>query len=143
MSFRICFLVIFLIIIVDAIRQIAENVRIPVIANGGSNDIECYEDIEKFQNACGSTSVMIGRGAQKNVSIFRKEGLIPIDQLVTEYLKLCIDYDNSVVNTKYSIQKIHKYNGDKIEHKKFSREFENATELRQIWWVCVCVCVWN
>lgn len=84
---------------------------------------------------------MIGRGAQKNVSIFRKEGLIPIDQLVTEYLKLCIDYDNSVVNTKYSIQKIHKYNGDKIEHKKFSREFENATELRQIWWVCVCVCL--
>lgn len=82
---------------------------------------------------------MIARMAQKNVSIFRKEGLIPIDQLVPAYLKLCIDYDNSVENTKYSIQKIHKYNGDKIEHKKFSREFENATELRQIWYVCV----WN
>lgn len=82
---------------------------------------------------------MIARFAQKNVSIFRKEGLIPINQLVPEYLKLCIDYDNSVENTKYAIQKIHKYNGDKIERKKFSREFENSTELSQIWYVCVCV----
>lgn len=76
---------------------------------------------------------MLARVAQKNVSIFRKDGLIALDQLVPEYLKLCIDYDNSVTNTKYSIQKMHKYNGDKIEHKKYSREFENATELRQIW----------
>lgn len=130
-------LIIIFFIIIDAIRRIAESVRIPVIANGGSNDIECYADIEKFKNACGSTSVMIARMAQRNVSIFRKEGLIPIDQLVPAYLKLCIDYDNSLENTKYSIQKIHKNNGDKIEHKKFSREFENATELRQIWCVCV------
>lgn len=61
-------------IIQDAIRQIAESVRIPVIANGGSNDIHSYEDIEKFRTECGATSVMIARAAQKNVSIFRKEG---------------------------------------------------------------------
>lgn len=58
----------------DAIRQIAQNLRIPVIANGGSDDIHCYDDIEKFRDECGATSVMIARGVQKNVSIFRKEG---------------------------------------------------------------------
>lgn len=63
-----------LLCILDAIRQIAEQLKIPVIANGGSNDIECYEDIEKFRNDCGASSVMIARGVQKNISIFRKEG---------------------------------------------------------------------
>lgn len=58
----------------DAIRQIAESVRIPVIANGGSNEIESFEDVEKFRDECGATSVMVARAAQKNVSIFRKEG---------------------------------------------------------------------
>lgn len=58
----------------DAIRRIAESVRIPVIANGGSDEIHCYEDIEKFKNECGVTSVMIARAAQKNISIFRREG---------------------------------------------------------------------
>lgn len=58
----------------DAIRQIAENLKIPVIANGGSDDIQCFDDIEKFRNDCGAASVMIARGVQKNVTIFRKEG---------------------------------------------------------------------
>lgn len=104
-----------------------------MIANGGSNDIECYDDIEKFRKECGATSVMIARAAQKNVSIFRKDGLIPIDVVIPEYLKLCIDYDNSLVNTKYAIQKFHKYNGNRIEKLKFSREFEDAAEMHQIW----------
>lgn len=46
-----------------------------MIANGGSDEIETYDDIEKFKTACGSTSVMIARKAQQNVSIFRKEGI--------------------------------------------------------------------
>lgn len=60
----------------DAIRQIVESVRIPVIANGASNEIESFEDIEQFRNDCGAASVMIARAAQKNISIFRKEGEI-------------------------------------------------------------------
>lgn len=58
----------------EAIRKIAERLTIPVIANGGSRDIECYKDIFKFREECGTTSVMIARAAEWNVSIFRKEG---------------------------------------------------------------------
>lgn len=60
----------------DAIRRIVESVKIPVIANGASNEIESFADIEQFRNDCGASSVMIARAAQKNVSIFRKEGEI-------------------------------------------------------------------
>lgn len=58
----------------EAIRRIADSLKIPVIANGGSDDIHCFEDIEQFRKDCGAASVMIARGVQKNVSIFRKEG---------------------------------------------------------------------
>lgn len=54
----------------------AAAVRIPVIANGGSREIDKYADIAKFRDACGVDSVMIARAAQYNVSIFRKEGSI-------------------------------------------------------------------
>lgn len=58
----------------DAIRQIAASVSLPVIANGGSREIEKYSDIAKFKELCGTTSVMIARAAEWNVTIFRPEG---------------------------------------------------------------------
>lgn len=58
----------------EAIRQIAANVKIPVIANGGSRDIERFTDIAKFKEMCGASSVMIARAAEWNVSIFRPQG---------------------------------------------------------------------
>lgn len=60
----------------EMIRKIAKHLKIPVIANGGSRDIEKYNDIIKFRNECGTTSVMIARAAEWNVSIFRKEGML-------------------------------------------------------------------
>lgn len=95
--------------------------------------MHCFEDIEKFKKRCGVTSVMIARAAQKNVSIFRKEGIIPIDEVIPEYLRLSIDYDNSLLNTKYAITKFHKYNDNRIGRLKFGRRFEEATEMSQIW----------
>lgn len=58
----------------DAIRKIAESVKIPIIANGGSLDIKDLTDILKFKEDCGATSVMVARAAQQNVSVFRKGG---------------------------------------------------------------------
>lgn len=55
--------------------MIAENVKIPVIANGGSTEMNCLDDIKRFQQECGASSVMVARAAQKNVSIFRPEGI--------------------------------------------------------------------
>lgn len=60
--------------ILVAIRRISQQLTIPVIANGGSRDIENYGDILKFREECGTSSVMIARAAEWNVSIFRKEG---------------------------------------------------------------------
>lgn len=53
----------------------SDRLTIPVIANGGSRDIENYADILKFRNECGTSSVMVARAAEWNVSIFRKEGI--------------------------------------------------------------------
>lgn len=53
--------------------------------------------------------------------------------MIPEYLKICIDYDNSVSNTKYSLEKICKMNGEKIQRKKFAKEFEDATKMVDIW----------
>lgn len=61
--------------VIGAIRTIGQHLKIPVIANGGSREIQCFNDIEKFRTECGTTSVMIARAAEWNVSIFRKYGM--------------------------------------------------------------------
>lgn len=55
----------------DMIQKVADNLNIPVIANGGSNQIKTHEDIYKFKTVSGATSVMIARAAQWNPSIFQ------------------------------------------------------------------------
>lgn len=55
----------------DMIRKVAESLDIPVIANGGSNEIKTHDDIFKFKTLSGTSSVMIARAAQWNPSIFR------------------------------------------------------------------------
>lgn len=90
----------------DVIKYIAERVDIPVIANGGSLDIEKYSDIEKYKRLTGCSSVMISRAAIDNCSIFRKEGLLPLDEVLVEYLKLAVDYDNKPTKTKFFLQRL-------------------------------------
>ena len=87
--------------------QLAESISIPVISNGGSLDIKTYDDIIQFkvcildeihsvilhfdlfiQLKTGASSVMVARAAQWNLSVFRKEGVLPIDDVITDYLKV-------------------------------------------------------
>lgn len=89
----------------DYILKISKSVKeIPIIANGGSSDIKCYDDILKFKKNTGASSVMIARAFEENPSILRKEGLLPLDQVIKEYIKYCISYENHVKNVKYCIQ---------------------------------------
>lgn len=90
----------------DIIKYVAERISIPVIANGGSKEIEKYSDIKKFKDQTGCGSIMLARAAEWNCSIFRKAGLLPIDDVIKAYLKLAVDYDNAPSNTKYCIQNI-------------------------------------
>ncbi|KAH9628787.1 hypothetical protein HF086_004947 [Spodoptera exigua] len=75
----------------DVIKYVAERISVPVIANGGSKEIEKHSDIYKFKEMTGCSSVMIARAAEWNCSIFRKEGLLPMDTVIEEYLKLAVD----------------------------------------------------
>ncbi|XP_074645438.1 tRNA-dihydrouridine(20) synthase [NAD(P)+]-like [Tubulanus polymorphus] len=94
----------------DVIQKIAETIGIPVIANGGSQSIKKYEDIEKFRRATGASSVMIARAAQWNTSIFRKEGMLPVVDVIKSYLKLAIKLDNAFCNIKYNVQQLYHQN---------------------------------
>uniref|UniRef100_L7MAR9 Putative trna-dihydrouridine synthase n=1 Tax=Rhipicephalus pulchellus TaxID=72859 RepID=L7MAR9_RHIPC len=88
------------------IKALAEHVNIPIIANGGSGEIACYEDIERFRQTTGAASVMLARQAESNCSIFRKEGKKPIDDVIEDYLAYAIEYDNRATNTKYCVQQM-------------------------------------
>ncbi|XP_015771212.1 PREDICTED: tRNA-dihydrouridine(20) synthase [NAD(P)+]-like [Acropora digitifera] len=89
---------------IDVIREVAQAVSIPVIANGVSTLVKGYADIEKYRVETGCSSVMLARAAQWNPSIFREEGRVPSFQVIQEYIKLAIKFDNTVGNTKYCIQ---------------------------------------
>ena len=90
----------------DIIKQVAQALSIPVIANGGSNEINKYEDIIRFRDETAASSVMVARAAQWNPSVFRKEGLLPVEDVLKEVMKIAIDYDNEFVNTKYIVCKM-------------------------------------
>lgn len=113
----------------DIVKSVAEGLKIPVIANGGSKEIEKHKDIEKFRIETGCSSVMIARAAEWNCSIFRKEGLLPIDDVIKDYLKYCIDYDNSPSNTKYCVQNILR----ELQETPRGKAFLEAQTLEQIW----------
>lgn len=88
----------------DIIKTISETLAIPVIANGGSKEIKCFEDIQKFKDETGCSSVMLARAAEWNMSIFRLEGRLPTQDIVKAYLKIAVDVENADINCKYCIQ---------------------------------------
>ena len=68
----------------DRLKEIVDTVSIPVIANG---DVMEYDHLSKLQELSGATAVMYARKAEANVSIFRKEGLLPHMDVVREYIR--------------------------------------------------------
>lgn len=113
----------------ETLKRIAETLTIPVIANGGGKEIEKYKDIAEFKKASGCSSVMIARAAEWNCSIFSKDGLVDMQDIITEHLKLAIDYDNPPSNTKYCIQNILR----ELQETPLGRKFLNAQTMEQIW----------
>ncbi|KAJ6638100.1 tRNA-dihydrouridine(20) synthase [NAD(P)+]-like [Pseudolycoriella hygida] len=116
----------------DMIQKVVENLNIPVIANGGSNEIKTHEDIFKFKSSSGASSVMIARAAQWNPSIFQDAPLLPLDDVIKELLKLSILFDNSPSNTKYCIQMMLRELQETPRGKKFL-ECQTLEEICEIW----------
>lgn len=56
--------------------------------SGGSHDhIQKYLDIEDFRQATAASSVMVARAAMWNPSIFLKEGLRPLEEVMQKYIR--------------------------------------------------------
>ncbi|KAF5273555.1 hypothetical protein FQR65_LT04553 [Abscondita terminalis] len=116
----------------ETIKKIAESINIPVIANGGSREIEKYSDIFKFKEDCGCSSVMLARVAQGNCSIFRPKGLKPLDNVIIDYLKYAVDCDNAPSNTKYCVQNMLKELQETPKGKKFL-ECQTLEQICALW----------
>ncbi|KAJ8936738.1 hypothetical protein NQ314_012185 [Rhamnusium bicolor] len=114
------------------IKRIAESLDIPVIANGGSREIDRYSDILKFKEECGSSSVMIARAAETNCSIFRRHGMKDLENVIKDYLKYAVDYDNSPSNTKYCVQNMLRELQETPRGKKFL-ECQTLEQICAIW----------
>ena len=87
----------------NLIKNVVEAVDCPVIANG---DVECYEDFARIRDQTGAASAMCARGAQWNLSIFRPEGMLPIDVVKKHFVQRAIEYDNPWNFTKFQLREI-------------------------------------
>ncbi|XP_040264922.1 tRNA-dihydrouridine(20) synthase [NAD(P)+]-like isoform X2 [Bufo bufo] len=88
----------------DFIKAISEAVSVPVIANGGSQElVREFQDMEAFRSVTGASSVMVARAAMWNPSIFRREGLLPLEDVMRDYIRHAVSYNNHYTNTKYCL----------------------------------------
>lgn len=110
------------------LERISDRLSIPVIANGGSKDIQQHSDIFRFKEKTGCSSVMLARAAEWNCSIFRKEGLLSMENVIKSYLKYAVDCDNSPSNTKYCVQNILR----ELQESPLGRKFLDSQTLEQI-----------
>jgi nifR3 family TIM-barrel protein len=78
----------------DAIAEIKQRVKIPVIGNG---DVTCVADIERIKQHTGCDGVMIARAAIGNPWIFRRKDIHQVSlsekaQLIYRHLDLMLDF---------------------------------------------------
>lgn len=72
---------------------------------------------------------MIARAAEWNCSIFRKEGRIPLDDVIVAYLKYAIEYDATPNNAKYCVQNMLR----ELQETPRGKKFLETQTLEQIW----------
>lgn len=115
----------------ELLKLISETVSIPIIANGGSNDIKTYDDIIKFKHRTRASSVMVGRAPMRNPSVFNSSNYIqPAKTVIRDYLKLAVRYDNYVANVKYTTQAL--MFGGGCFGDEFVRRFYATKDLKSI-----------
>lgn len=97
--------------------------------SGGSKDIETFADIGRFREQTGASSVMVARAAQANCSVFRVDGKLPLDDVISAYLRYAVRYDNAPANTKYCVQNMLK----ELQETPRGKRFLETQTLEQIW----------
>ncbi|KAJ3321772.1 hypothetical protein HDV06_003921 [Boothiomyces sp. JEL0866] len=98
----------------EVFEKLAPAISIPLIANG---DLYSQEDVRKLKSSFGKdiSSFMFARAAQWNVSMFRRSGVLPIKQVILEYLKTAIEFDMPYHNVKYTILQMQFPKDERIE----------------------------
>lgn len=87
--------------------------------SGGCVDyINKYADIEKYRQLTGASSVMVARAAEWNVSIFRKEGLLPPTEVAKAFLHYAVKYNSHYANAKYCLAQVMRTHLESQEGKK-------------------------
>lgn len=84
------------------VRPLVEAVKIPVIVNG---DVFSHADIEAVKQLTGCSSVMIGRGALWNCSVFQSQLESPFN-VALNFLDHCKRYGNFSGYTKYTLMRM-------------------------------------
>ncbi|KAJ3305065.1 tRNA-dihydrouridine(20) synthase [NAD(P)+]-like [Kappamyces sp. JEL0829] len=86
----------------EVFDTLAKCVSVPVIANG---DLWSLDHINQLTASHGSlvSSFMFARAAMWNVSMFRKEGPLPVQDIMKEYFLLAVEKDMLYNNLKYTI----------------------------------------
>ncbi|CAI5730809.1 unnamed protein product [Hyaloperonospora brassicae] len=87
----------------EKLAPVVSALSVPILANG---DVFKHEDIHDLCEISGASSVLIARGALANASIFRKKGLLSVDQVVRDYLRAAAEVDNVFQNTKYNVMRM-------------------------------------
>ncbi|XP_061696620.1 tRNA-dihydrouridine(20) synthase [NAD(P)+]-like isoform X2 [Syngnathoides biaculeatus] len=118
----------------DYIGAVARAVAVPVIANGGSLDlVKTHGDIRAFKEAAGASSVMLARAAMWNPSVFRSAGPLPLHDVMIQYLKYALRYDNHAFNSKYCLcqmlrDKVESALGKRVQAAQDNRELSEAMD---------------
>lgn len=59
-----------------------------------------------MSDSFSATSVMVARGAQWNPSVFNPNGMLPVFDMMRQYVNLAKQYENHFSNTKYTLCKM-------------------------------------
>jgi tRNA-dihydrouridine synthase 2 len=112
----------------ELFEHLINKVAIPLIANG---DFYSLDDIAKFRAKVPKmTSFLIARGAQSNPSVFRKEGPLPIGDVIREYLDLAEKYHIHFSNAKYVLLQMEVPGQEGIDFKNRLCRTKNYPDLR-------------
>jgi len=117
----------------DTIKAVAKALTIPVLANGGSNDFTCRLGIDQFQIKTETSGVLVARAAQWNPSVFNKKGPRPIENVIVDYIKICMKYNFCYELMKYIILSIMRGQQDTDPRGLATRSALSVKQIANAW----------
>ncbi|CCJ30357.1 unnamed protein product [Pneumocystis jirovecii] len=114
----------------DQLKMISKVCREKGVACIANGDIINKKDGLHVIKEWNTDGAMIARAAQKNLSCFRSEGLLPPLEVAQEWLRIAIEFDNSFSNTKFCIS--HILDDKSIPRKTIYQAFRNAKSFSEM-----------